>query len=717
MATKVQSDLIYFISGMWCTTCAKSISTLVSKMEGVDSAQINYTTKLLLVKPKNHTDFEKLDGLIQQGVTRIGFSIKKQSENWLMQFQNELKSEAQQKITWVQIGIVWFLAMWSSMIAFTGYLGGLAEAEIFYLSLASSAFGLPAILIGAYPYAKSGLKAALYSRLITVDLFIFLGAMAAVSISLWSHFNLSPTSYADSGSMILALLLSTKKLENTISQNAALNILFQIHPSKDLVEVYKKEQWQSAQVSQIRMGNLIRIKASQTIAFDGTIENKNSKINNHLISGEDHQIEVKQGDSIFAGAIALEPALLRVTATPGQRKIDTWAESALLAENGKDRFQKLFARIESSMVALAFGGATLIAAIQFIKDQPTPKVIESFFIGILIFCPCLFASIIPLSKKLSHLFLYKKGILLSRSEALLDLLSIKNFYFDKTGTLETVESHFVAFGNESAILPFLKEISVQSKHIILREMMDLENVTAKPVVHLIEYPGQGLSAQTESGQQILIGRPEFLEKHNVKELKDLDPLFSYVTLHGRVMGQIVQQKTYNEKSLGFLKSLFDLMPNLNVEILSGDPDLSAMDRYLSLDSRIKYHGNLSPEQKKNKIQPQSAFIGDGLNDTIALAKAQVSFRIGSRVSGQLPIDFYLQRPDLNLIIQLIEYAKKYRSILIQTGMAALIYNVIAITLAAFGKFSPLGAVVAMISSFSLMLLSISRLQFLERRNK
>src|SRR5690606_34293862 len=136
--------------------------------------------------------------------------------------------------------------------------------------------------------------------------------------------------YADSGSMILALLLSTKKLENTISQSATLKILFQIHPKQNEVEVYKKDQWKIAQVFQIKTGDLVRIKKNETIAFDGTLENDTTKINNHLISGEDHEVPLKKGDHIFAGAIALDETLIRISATPGQRKIDAWAEKALV---------------------------------------------------------------------------------------------------------------------------------------------------------------------------------------------------------------------------------------------------------------------------------------------------------------------------------------------------------------------------------------------------
>src|SRR5690606_6053356 len=96
--------------------------------------------------------------------------------------------------------------------------------------------------------------------------------------------------------------------------------------------------------------------------------------------------------------------------------------------------------------------------------------------------------------------------------------------------------------------------------------------------------------------------------------------------------------------------------------------------FAKLDQRISYFGNLTPEKKAERIQGSSAFVGDGLNDTLALAKSRVSFRIGHRILGFAPVDFHLQSPNLDLILDTIEYSKNYRKVLIQTGCAALLYN-------------------------------------------
>lgn len=306
MAAEAPQQLIYFVSGMWCSTCAKTIRESVSQIEGVGSADLNYSSKLLLVRPNpTMEDSRALDQSIQTKVARTGFGIKKQSEGWILNFHESLKSESNRKIPWTLISLVWFLAMWSSMLAFTGYLGGdLSQRELYILAAASSAFGLPAILLGIIPFGKSGLRALWFSRLLTLDFFIFFGGLSAFAVSLIALFSRSNATYADSASMIIAILLLTKKIENTITTSLTSNILFQLHPKKKTVEVYKKGQWVLAEVSQVKKGDTVRILAQETIPFDGVVESECGEINNHLMSGEAHVIYLKNGDHVFAGAIA-----------------------------------------------------------------------------------------------------------------------------------------------------------------------------------------------------------------------------------------------------------------------------------------------------------------------------------------------------------------------------------------------------------------------------
>src|SRR5690606_14684141 len=129
--------------------------------------------------------------------------------------------------------------------------------------------------------------------------------------------------------------------------------------------------------------------------------------------------------------------------------------------------------------------------------------------------------------------------------------------------------------------------------------------------------------------------------------------YPYVAVNGAIVGQILVKSAYDLDSTYFLKKLLAVIPDSKVEILSGDPAKNAGSHFTELDPRISYFGNLTPEEKAEKISESSVYIGDGLNDTLALAKAQVGFRMGHRILGFAPVDFHIQTPNINLVLATI----------------------------------------------------------------
>ncbi|MAV89872.1 MAG: hypothetical protein CL676_00510 [Bdellovibrionaceae bacterium] len=710
MTHKAQNQLIYFVSGMWCATCAKSVREAVSKVEGVKSADINYASKLLSVEVIEQSQSRNIDETIQSKIRQIGFGVKKQVEGWLGGFQKELEKDSENKMPWLLVSIVWFLAMWASMIAFAGYSGGrLSSREVYLIALGSSMFGLPAILLGIYPYAVSGLRALIYGRLLTLDLFIFFGGLSAMTVSIIYLSTGEAISYADSGSMIIALLLLTKKIENSIINKMTASILFQLHPAQNKVRVWKDQEWKPAEAHQIKRGQSVRVFSGETIPFDGVIESPKCIVNNHLLSGESTAISLCRGDHVFAGAIAATDLEICVTNSQGNRKIDEWAESALIAKKQSSYYSKLFSKIESSLTVIAFLGAGVLALIAWHNGSTIKTIVEAFFVGILIFCPCLFASIIPLSKQMAHLALLKVGVIIYRSDALLDLAHIKNIYFDKTGTLEAVESIYFPIEDSENIDSYLSELSQKSQHPILRGLLKDQKQRGSGLIKKIdEIPGKGSFAWTKDNKLFTIGSKLFLASEGI-EIPDATISTSYVAFNNRLVGQIISKKSYDESSLKFIKSLVKNFSGYRIGVLSGDPSFAGQERFESTFENVSYFGNLSPEDKAYKIKPKSIFVGDGLNDTLAFAKADVSIRLGHRILGYGPVDIEIKVPNLNLILRVLDYAGSYRTVLKQNAAAALLYNAIALSLAAMEKFSPLGAVVAMIISFLALLFNSLRL--------
>ena len=730
----------YFVSGMFCGTCAKTVEARIAGLSPVRSARLNFASKLLSVEFLDAVDPTVLESLVERELSRIGFAGKKQDPGWTRTFQDDLRKEQAQAVPPWLLATVFFFAMWSSTAAFAKYLGDLEPSAEQLLSTISTVVGLPAILLGVVPFARAGGRAFVRGKTLTLDLFVALGGLSALSLSLFNIWTGSHQTYVDSGAMILVVLLCTKVLEGRLAGTLVGRILYHVDDVEPQVERLKDGARKRLFSTQIRIGDLVAFEPGQTVALDGVLKSDHALLNLHLLSGESIDQRLEKGATVLAGSIARSALEIQVTHPIGHRTIDAWAESALISQSRPHRYSIILRHWESRLTALALTGATVLGLFRYQQTAQISSAVEAFFVGVLLFCPCLFVSILPLAKQMAHLALAEKGILLQRAECLFDLHGVETIYFDKTGTLEAVESiyrptnavslnfprsHSQASGSlyshdpdshtQVRVRSLLASLRQYHHHPVLSGLAD----DASPAPDLCtpdlqEVPGMGVTAHWSSTQETLIvGRPaHVLKLLNVRHPADAgdEPLVAY---NGSVVGQILTARLYDETAQKVLTALLNrpqLPRRAPLTILSGDPKPEAGTKYLALaPQRIVYHGNLTPEEKAQRIAPNSLFVGDGLNDTLALAQATVSLRVGQRVRGFAPVDLQLLQPNLERILDIWNYSHRFVNVLKQSALLALTYNLIAWTLAVFGWFTPLGAVLAMLTSLLFMSAGLSRL--------
>lgn len=714
-------NLLFFVSGMFCGTCARSVVERVTALEIVTAAGLDYGAKLLSVEVTPGTDEESAVAAIERAIELGGFSCRRQPKGWTHGFSAQLAEEQRRAVPPWLVALVFFFAMWSSVAALAKYLGGVGEDEAWLLSLISTVLGAPAILLGAFPFARAGLRALLKSRLLTLDLFIGLGACAALGISILSVASGGTRSFADSGAMILVVLLLAKSAEARTASLMTEKILY--HLEGDDTEVLRIDGDVARYVSlaAVRRGHSVVFAPGQTIAFDGEVMGEDASIDTHLLNGESRARTVAVGERVLAGAVSLTRTEIRVTEPLGNRLIDGWAEAALSSSGRPSRYGALLRRCESGLTGAALLGASLLGAVRWIETGRFLFGLEGFFVGVLLFCPCLFASILPLSKRLACVALERKGILVYRPEALFDLAHVEHVFTDKTGTLERLESRFVPSTHHPGLnrsltevaTPLLKQLRRQCAHPILRGLELAAVPIAEREATVEEFPGAGVSAVWSEPEEkrLVVGRPEFVFSMTGDRRALEYETRTVVAVDGRVVGFLESEAEAEAEAFRGLDEMLNMLPpHGTVEILSGDPDPSAEQRMLRrLTDRVSYHGNLSPEEKAARIRGTSLFVGDGLNDTPALAQASVSVRLGERVRKFIPVDIQLRACGVERLPQLINYAKKFERVLVQTAGLAAVYNLAAWTLAFRGLFTPLGATFAMAGSLLLMLWSVKRL--------
>lgn len=711
------AEMIFFLSGMWCTTCSRSVAASVGALPGVSSAEVSFSTKLLTVLPAAGADPAELAPQVQRQVQALGFGIRRQSDGWISSFRDDLAREHSRAVSWLRLTLVGFLAMWSSMFAFAGYLGSLSSAEDLLLAHLSAALGIPAILIGVGPFLRAGLRAAWRSRLLTLDLFIGLGGLCAVGATVLNFMAGSAHSYADSAAMVLLVLLLAKALEAHLCGYLSDQILSLHRQGGQSVEVGGADGlWKAAELSRVRRGQLVRYGVGDTISLDGRLTSGEALLNSHLINGEAGDVVLKEGAQVLAGAIARSPLELAVTEPLGQRAIDRWAQSALLSHGRPHPLSGLLRRLEAGLAGVALAGAVALGAASLARGAGPSGAAEAFFVGVLIFCPCLFASILPLSKQMAHLALSRLGARLYRAECLFELGQLEGVFLDKTGTLESVESfyHPLCPLTEQRVRGILGAAASRNGHPVLAGLAPgLQQQPSGPV-QVEDFPGLGLQASA-GPDLLLVGRPHFVRSRLgpgapglYRDPSRSDDRYPLVALNGQIVGKLITRQVFDATSLDFLRQLARMFPV--VSILSGDPrGLEAGARFCALDPRISYQGDLTPEGKAEKVTGRALFVGDGLNDTQAMTRAAVSCRVGARAPALAPVDLEIPSGDLMALLAILRYARRFLRVLKQTAGLALTYNLLALTLAFQGLFTPLGAVLAMLASLTLLVLSSARL--------
>lgn len=706
---------LYFISGMFCGSCAKTVESQVGNLSGVAATSVNFASRLLRVEFDSGSDLELVSSEVERTVRRGGFGVQPQRAGWLVGFLDRLKEEQANVVPAWLLCLVFFFAMWSSTAAFAGYLGDLNPQEAWLLAAISTALGLPALLLGAWPFAKAGVRSLFRARLLTLDLFIALGGYSAAVFSVTSILSGSSLSYADSSAMVLVLLLGAKISEARLARQMAQRVLLSIHGEDPIVERVAPGVPSQKAASQIRLGNHIVFSAGETVLFDGKLLEESAQIDSHLLTGESTPTSLRRGDFISAGSIARSTITLKVEQTVGNRQIDSWAESALLSAVRPHRFSRLLSQLESRLTLVALCGSTLLGLIAYFRSGSVVSSFESFFIGVLIFCPCLFASILPYAKQFVHIALGRRGVFSHRVDCLFDLSAIKHIVFDKTGTLESLETSLVCQdpAEKPRLERLLESLLKKAPHPVLDGLPPIPSpreMLPEPVT--IVTAGAGTEATWPTlGETLVVGKAIFVHrsigKPNPGNTVDRRTL---VARNGRVVAEIITGEVFQKQALDLIEQLHRTRPDLRLSILSGDPKplAGALRDYVERKV-VDYKGHLTPEEKANLVPPRSLFVGDGLNDILALAQADVSLRVGSRARGYSAVDLEISGSDLGALPYLLHISQMFTRVLTQTAAMALVYNLLAWTLAAMGWFTPLGAVCAMLTSLTLMVLSCARL--------
>jgi len=538
--------------------------------------------------------------------------------------------------------------------------------------------------------------------------------------------------YFEATSVILTLVLLGQLLEaRAHSQTSgAIKELLKLAPSEAVLVENGVDKVIS--IHDIQVGNLLRVKPGDKIPVDGKITDGNSSIDESMISGEPIPVDKKEGDKVSSGTINGNKSFIMVAERVGS---DTLLSQIIQMVNDASRsrapIQKLVDTIAKYFVPIVIGVAVITFGV-WAAFGPEPAYVYGFVNAIavlIIACPCALGLATPMSVMVGVGKGAQSGVLIKNAEALEIMNKVNVLITDKTGTITegrpSVEKIYAIDGNnEIEILQQIASLNQYSEHplgeavvkygklkgVQLIDVKDFEGVTGKGVVGTVNDKKVALG-NIKLLEQFNVNTPNELKSKVIEEQK-LGKTVSYISIDKEAVGYVAISDAIKESSKRAITEL--ISKGVEVIMMTGDNanTAKAVADTLNLSD---FKAECLPEDKLNmikKLQAQGkvvAMAGDGINDSPALAQANVGIAMGTGTDVAIEsAEITLVKGDLHGIVKAKNLSHKVMVNIKENLFFAFIYNVLGVPIAAGVLFPVFGILLSpMIAAAAMSFSSVS----------
>jgi P-type Cu2+ transporter len=724
-----QLSIQLLVGGITCAACAWLIEQHLEKMPGIVDVRVNVTNHRAIVvwNPEQI----KLSELLK-AFFAIGYEARPASDE-----AARLLREKENRRYIQRLGVAGLGMMQAGMIAVGLYAGafqGMDPIWESYLRWVSMIIALPVVLFSAYPFFQAALRNLRIGHL-TMDLPVSLAIGLAFIASCWATVTRTGEVYFDSVAMFTFFLLLGRYLEMRVRHRNDSNAegLAQLLPPTTIRLSEQGEE--SVPVKALKLGDLIRVAAGDTIPCDGSIQEGISSVVEAVLTGEQLPVFKQPGDTVSAGTVNSEsPLLIIVSAVGKQTRLSAILNLVEQAKTEKPVQVALADRVAGHFVLAVL---VIAVAVAFWWWQHEPQQALWVVLSVLVVtCPCALSLATPAAMAVATGTLRQRGFLVSRGHVLEVLSSADHIIFDKTGTLtlgnmSVSQVITLADVSEEKILQLAAGLESGSLHPISRAFLGIAD---KISVNTVEQTvGAGISgsvisttvisgegaSKTDSDQFcVAIGRPSYIAELfgiDVPELPSMDTAKLPLLLadERRPLGWVLLKDQLRPGAVQAIRQLKE--QGLEVSLFSGDRQDSVAGMASKLDIK-SWCGGMSPEQKlaeANKLQQSGhrvVMVGDGINDVPVLSGADVSVAMGDATDfARIHADSIMLSGNLNSLTNAIDLARATRRVIRQNISWALLYNLVALPLAAAGMIPPWAAAIGMSASSLLVVLNAMRL--------
>jgi len=683
-----------------CSACITAVEEALQDHPGVHAARVNLTLKRATVEAAPDV---MPDDLIRT-LSRIGYEAHELDAGTLSATQTDKAG----RDLLMRLAVAGFAAM-NVMLLSVSVWSGAADATRDMFHWISALITMPVVLFSGQPFYRSAWAVLKHGRL-NMDVPITLAIVLAVVTSLWETALSGKHAYFDAALALTFFLLAGRYLDHrtrAIARSAAEELAALEVPRAFVLRDGAEVQ---LPVAELVVGDLLRVRPGARMPVDGVITDGVSELDRSLLTGETLPVFAEPGRAVSAGEVNLTgPLTIRATAVGEETSLHRMADLVAIAESGRSRYTSL----ADKAAKLYAPGVHILSALSFLGwylytwDVRTALNIAAAVL--IITCPCALGLAVPAVTTAASGRLFRRGMLIKDSTALERLAQVDTVVFDKTGTLTQGTPTLTNLADHAASdLQIAAALAAGSSHPLSQAIVaacDAAGVVPAEVSDIHERPGYGTEGVWQ-GLTVRLGRAAWVEA----------PALAQTSAWLRIGDERPRAFTFADSlRAGAEQAVQGLTASgRQVILISGDttPAVEALANRLGITQWV---AEALPEDKVNRIKALSdqgrhvLMVGDGLNDTAALAGAHVSISPASALdAARVASDIVLLGGDLSPIAEAVTTAQSATRRIRENFQIATVYNIVAVPLAVAGLCSPLIAALAM--SLSSITVSLNALR-------
>lgn len=690
------------VTGLSCASCAISAETILQSQKGVINAAVNFANNTASVE---YIPSEIQPEDLKSAVQTVGYDLiieDPEAAKTTVENIEKQKSKDLERKTWLSI---------LSSIPIVGM--GMFFMHTPYSNYIQWALATPVVLVFGQQFFVNAYKQAKHGSA-NMDTLVALSTGIAYLFSIfntlypqfWTSRGLEAHVYFEAAAVVISFILLGRLLEENAKSNTseAIKKLMGLQP-KTVIRISNNTE-QIIPIEEVHVNDVLLVKPGEKIPLDGKVLSGSSYVDESMITGEPIPVLKEKDSAVFAGTINQKGSFRFVTEKVGK---DTLLAQIIKlvrdAQGSKAPVQKLVDKIAGIFVPVVIG----IAVISFFTwmvlggDNGFTQGLLALVTVLVIACPCALGLATPTAIIVGVGKGAENGILIKDAESLEQAKNINAIILDKTGTItegkpEVVAIEWKAGVDQKELSNLIYSIESQSEHPLADAVvkhLQAGNLTKLPLDSFESLTGEGVFA-SHKGSAYFVGSPKLMEQNSIeidealkqKSEEWLYQAFTVIWISDKenALAAIAIADKIKSTSAAAVQALQAM--NIDVYMLTGDNEKTAQAVAKKIGI-LNYRAETLPADKANFVKElqqkgkKVAMVGDGINDSQALAQADVSIAMGKGTDIAMDVaKMTLISSNLLQVPKAIQLSRETVKIIKQNLFWAFIYNIIGIPIAA-----------------------------------